>query len=153
MASHQGYFPALLCIQRRPHGRPLPMAGEWKHQVSFLDQNVQTDVLSPHFFSFHSLSADIWVPGGGRLGWKGPRSLNLWAAETCLYQEHTVMWTRNKILLYFSLFLVACFLQQQVSRPLVPYRIEQSRNIGHFDTLSSCPIFNSLPSPAALLPK
>ena len=69
-----------------------------------------TSVPSPHFLVPRSECRHMrpWEAGRDE---RGPGSLNLSLRETCLGQKPTVLWARNKITLYLSLF--GGFLQHQ----------------------------------------
>lgn len=102
-----------------------------------------------HTLSHHSLNAGIWDLQGADLKERVPESLS--GRHLPGLGTH-LMWTRNKFLLYLSYF-GGLFLTATRSMSLTPYQIKRGRNPGHFGTLSSCPMFNSLPSPIAVLPK
>ena len=110
--------------------------------------NIQVCLL--HTFSFHSMSVDICVPGeqAGMKGGLGPW-ISHWGKSA---------WVRNPLcyepeIKSYCIWAFFGGLIRTASSSLVPYGTEQGRNIGHFGSVSSCPIFNSLPSPVALLPK
>lgn len=77
--SHQGwYFPASLCIQRRPHSRPRSVEHRWKHQLSFLDPSIQMYKGAFSTLAPSTARVQTYTSLGSRLGWKGawvPESL------------------------------------------------------------------------------
>ena len=62
-----------------------------------------TSVPSPHFL-LPQYECTHMRPWGAGWDERGPGSLNLSLGEICLGQEPTVLWARDKILLYLSLF-------------------------------------------------
>ena len=110
--------------------------------------NVQGCLL--HTCSFHSTSADIHVPGeqagmkGGLGPWVSHWGKPAWIRNPLCYEPEIKSYCICAFL--GDLFLTA-------SSSLVAYGTEQGRSIGHAGTVSSCPVFNSLPSPVVLFPK